>query len=375
MFLEDVHLVLRRLTVHVSGSIYGHPSPFVTPEIPPNASVDAVNSTRKCACSEAADTSPPAKRGRGRPRKVANDDVPAKAKASARRAKPKAQTKTKAVKKSNQENLPPVIDIMDSDDELEKDEGGKPRFWTAEEKTRFFEFFLGSDADAERRFKQHKVNPGHVYKRASQLFHGARTADSVKSLYVRSLDTFTWMRAFNSFTGNGGGDPDSDDPEAILKGKMRLHVARACTFGTSAKVARPVVRSSASALSDLDDDLSEDNDSSDAHIDPDLRKGALRVPKTPAAIVSEPKHAPSSAFRKQVNGSFSGLGEFMKIKVATEEKKTTMLDAKLALDRERLEMDKAKGKIDMAERVLAMPGASNEVKERVNAYLLDYFAN
>jgi hypothetical protein len=65
----------------------------------------------------------------------------------------------------------------------------------------------------------------------------------------------------------------------------------------------------------------------------------------------------------------------MKIKVAAEEKKTTLLDAKLALDRERSEMDKAKGKIDMAERVLAMPGASTEVKERVNAHLLDYFAN
>jgi hypothetical protein len=50
--------------------------------------------------------------------------MPAKAKARALRAKPKAQTKTKAVKKdkSNQENLPPVIDIVDSDDELEKDE-------------------------------------------------------------------------------------------------------------------------------------------------------------------------------------------------------------------------------------------------------------
>jgi hypothetical protein len=65
----------------------------------------------------------------------------------------------------------------------------------------------------------------------------------------------------------------------------------------------------------------------------------------------------------------------MKVKMVAEEKKTTMLDAKLALDRERLEMDKAKGKIDMAERVLAMPGASTEVKERVNAYLLDYFSH
>jgi hypothetical protein len=151
---------------------------------------------------------------------------------------PKPKTKPKAAKKdkSNKENLPPVIDIMDSDDELEKNEDGKPRYWTAEEKTCFFEFLFGPDADAERRFTQHKVNPGHVYKRvscfrcsrtyrpdslkASELFDGARSADSVKSLYVRSLETFTWMRAFNSFTGNGGGDPDSDDPEAILKRKI-----------------------------------------------------------------------------------------------------------------------------------------------------------
>jgi hypothetical protein len=168
----------------------GHSSPLVAPETITDASVDAVNSTRKCASSDADETSPPAKRGRGRPRKTANTDVP---------AKPKAKTKTKAAKKdkSNEENLPPAIDIVDSDDELEKNEEGKPRYWTAEEKARVFEFFLGPDADAERHFNQHKVNPGHVYKRvshfcctltygptpfkASELFDGARSADSIKS--------------------------------------------------------------------------------------------------------------------------------------------------------------------------------------------------
>ncbi|KAJ7306680.1 hypothetical protein DFH08DRAFT_1054345 [Mycena albidolilacea] len=354
---------------------HGHSSPLAAPETITDASVDVVNSTRKRASSDADETSPPAKRGRGRPRKTANADVPAKPKASAPPAKPKAKTKTKAAKKdkSNEENLPPAIDIVDSDDELEKNEEGKPRYWTAEEKTCVFEFFLGLDADAERRFNQHKVNPGHVYKRASELFDGARSADSIKSLYARSLETFTWMRAFNNFTGNGGGDPDSDDPEGILKGKIAaargsgVHVGalKPATItewekngwyelfnnrlGASAKIARPIARSSASAISDLDDDDDHDNSSSDANIDPELRKAALRVPKTPAAIVSEPKHTPSSAFRKQINSSFSGLGDFMKVKMVAEEKKATMLDAKLALDRERLEMDKAKGKIDMAE--------------------------
>jgi hypothetical protein len=68
---------------------------------------------------------------------------------------------------------------------------------TGQRKARVFEFFLGPDADAERRFNQHKVNPGHVYKwvsrfcytitygptpfKASELFDGARSADSIKS--------------------------------------------------------------------------------------------------------------------------------------------------------------------------------------------------
>ncbi|KAJ7895810.1 hypothetical protein B0H13DRAFT_1885420 [Mycena leptocephala] len=131
-------------------------------------------------------------------------------------------------------------------------------------------------------------------------------------------------------------------------------------LGTSAKVARKVVRSSASAISDLDDDSSE----SDANIHPKLRKAA--VPKTPAAIVSEPKHAPSSAFRKQVTNSFSGLGDFMKMKAAAEEKKASVLDARLVIvEREKLEMDK---------RRESMAGASDEAKVAANTFLLNLFS-
>jgi hypothetical protein len=40
------------------------------------------------------------------------------------------------------------------------------------------------------------------------------------------------MHAFNSFTGNGGGDPDSDDPEATLKDKIAAARGSGLHFGS-----------------------------------------------------------------------------------------------------------------------------------------------
>ena len=38
--------------------------------------------------------------------------------------------------------------------------------WTNAEKTKLFEWFLGSDSeDQQRRFDKHKKNPGHIYKK------------------------------------------------------------------------------------------------------------------------------------------------------------------------------------------------------------------
>jgi len=204
------------------------------------------------------------------------------------------------------------------------------------------------------------------------------------------------MRAFDGFTGNGGGDADSDDPTAILKSK--LGAARKASlpigslkpatimewekngwsdlfnnrFGASAKVSREVVRNSATAISDLDDDSGDD---SDVNIHPELCKPVPRAPQTPAATVSEPKHTPSSTFRKQVTSSFGNLGELMKMKMVAEEKKASVLDARLNLEREKLEMDKAKGKVEMAHTVLSTPGASDQVKEAANAWLLTLFSS
>ncbi|KAJ6579304.1 hypothetical protein B0H10DRAFT_2342839 [Mycena sp. CBHHK59/15] len=308
---------------------------------------------------------------------------------------------TKAPKKADQENIPPPIELADSDDEIERSADGKVRYWKPSEKTRVFTFILGLDTEGERRFNQHKTNPGRVYKRVRR-FHAMLlrsnsrvTVPRLKSMFEHALKAFGWMRAFDGFTGNGSGDADSDDPTAILKSKLSaarkaglpiggLSPAKILEwekngwsdlfnnrFGTSAKVSRAAVRNSASPISDHDNDSGDD---SDIYIHPELRKPAPRVQQTPAATVSEPKHTPSSNFRKQVTHSFGNLGEIMKMKMVSEEKKASVLESRLNLDREKLEMDKTKGKVEMAHTVLSTPGASDEVKEAANAWLLTVFS-
>ena len=153
------------------------------------------------------------------------------------------------------------------------------------------------------------------------------------------------------------------------------------SLGTSAKVVREVIRNSASAISDLEDGFGDSDHDSDRNIDPELLKQSRAaaaaprtVPKTPAATVSEAKHTPLSNFRKQTNSSFGNIGEFMKMKMVSEDKKIIALDAKLQLEREKLELEKAKGKVDIARDVLAMAGASEQAKEAANAYLISLFS-
>ncbi|KAJ6528963.1 hypothetical protein B0H19DRAFT_1333663 [Mycena capillaripes] len=207
------------------------------------------------------------------------------------------------------------------------------------------------------------------------------------------------------------GDADSDDPSAILK---KLDAARTAglpigtlkpavletwenhgwrdlftqRLGTSAKVSRDIVRNSASALSDRDDDDDESSDG-DSMVDPTLcAQGSVSVRsvktpasgKNPGATVSEPKHTPASKFRAQANNSLGNMGEFMKVKMLSEDKKAQMMDAKLGLDKAKLELEKQKveldtqrGKVEMARTVLAMEGTTAEVKNACNTFLLSLF--
>lgn len=163
------------------------------------------------------------------------------------------------------------------------------------------------------------------------------------------------------------------------------------SLGTSAKVTREVVRNSASTLSDV-----EDNDktlNSDDNMDPLIiaesrtaQTATTGPPKTPAsrkdlaAIVTEPKHTPASHFRTQATSSFGNMGEYMKVKMASEDKKSKVLEAKLQLDQAKFELDQEKAKtdaqkakLDMAQRVMSMDGASEEVKTAANQFLLSLF--
>jgi hypothetical protein len=179
------------------------------------------------------------KRRPGRPRgsnAVKNHNVAAKVAA-------KAPAKTKKRKDSgNEENIPPPlldaspIDIIDSDSEIDDDTGGR-KLWTDPEKTDFFKFILGPGAAGDHRFEQHKKNPVHVYKRvrsrfrlyhshanrsqaSEMVFNNKRSHKAIAGLWKRSIETYAYIKAFESFTGNGGGDPDCDDPEGILKSKL-----------------------------------------------------------------------------------------------------------------------------------------------------------
>ncbi|KAJ7687047.1 hypothetical protein B0H17DRAFT_1203899 [Mycena rosella] len=285
------------------------PEAYMHPPPDPVPATLAVPSPGRSSPSVASSPSPPKKRGRGRPPGLGKKDANTVAKAAAKAAKAKATVKTR--KKAKQpsrtelkENDDPntganiAINISDSENE----ELCSKRRWTNVEKTKVYTCVLAFDPNGDRCFVQLQTSPNHVWKRAEELvFSSTRTESSIKSLWTRSMDTFTWMIAFEKFTANGGGDPDSDNPTAILKGcidsareaglvigGLKPETITAWhengwwdlfndRLGANAKVTRTVVRNSASALSDPEDDpVFHDSD----NIDPQLR---IDKPAPPAS--------------------------------------------------------------------------------------------
>ncbi|KAJ7229783.1 hypothetical protein GGX14DRAFT_383747 [Mycena pura] len=397
---------------------YGNPYPTFVGSPTPEASAGSFQGINSSPSPPAA----PVKRGRGRPpnpetvkRRAA---VNSAAKAVAKATKPKSPKKNFKKKptrsrKADKENVPlpseDPINISDSEDETEY---GTKSHWSAIERSQFYRFLLGPGAAGDRRFEQHKTDPTHVYRRAEELlFSGTRSVKAIRSLWKRSMDTFQWMLVFESYTGNGGVDPDSDDPVVILKSRLAGARTAGLTLGSlrpetinewrangwwdlfndrlgqSAKVTRETVRNSASALSDQEDNDTVNQDS-DNNIDPHLLEesraaqttGALNTPapcKPASATVSEPKHTPASRFRTH---SFGNMGDFIKLKMESEEKKTKAYEAKLELDqakfqleRERAALDEKKAKADMARMVMSTDGMTDEVKAAANNFLLNLF--
>jgi hypothetical protein len=75
------------------------------------------------------------------------------------------------------------------------------------------------------------------------------------------------------------------------------------------------------------------------------------------------------------------MGDLVKMKMKSEENKVNALEAKLAiewekpdLEKERVELDKTKGKVEMAGMVLKMNGVDDEVKGAANEFLKTLFS-
>ncbi|KAJ7742545.1 hypothetical protein B0H16DRAFT_1693734 [Mycena metata] len=252
-----------------------HPAPSAPTEHARSRSPDLAPSPAKA----------PVKRGRGRPpgsgkkKKVAAKTA---AKVAVVKSKAPSVKQAKKSKKTDEEKENQVpIDIDDSDSEAEG--GNKYTHWADSEKTDVFSFILAFDDTGNHRFEQLKKNPARVFKRASEILFpaGNRSVKSIQNLWTRSMDTYTWIRAFEGFTGNGGGDPDSEDPTAILahrlvaarKASLSVGKLKAETivlweqqgwlelsngrYGNNAKVTRTVVRNSASAISDIEDNADD----------------------------------------------------------------------------------------------------------------------
>ncbi|KAJ7312840.1 hypothetical protein DFH08DRAFT_821687 [Mycena albidolilacea] len=268
---------------------------------------------------------------------------------------------------------PPVYELSDNNDDNVKADGGK--CWPNPVHGHFFHFLLADMPEGAKCFKQHQTNPGHVYSQA---------------MYGRTIDTFTWMRAFNDFTGNGGGNTNCNNPEAILKSKLKA--ARAGSQHLRSRSQRPLPNGRIVGGMNYSGVILEQarrlhTPSFKALPLPSLTSTTTVLSSTVLMLiltpcfVSEPKHVPSSSLRKQANILFSSMGDLVKIKMKSKENKVNALEKKLAIEQEKLdlekvrvELDKTKGKVKMVWMLLEMNGVDDEVKGAANEFLKTLFS-
>ena len=114
------------------------------PEVPPDGGINDPTSKTPIKASIGGTT-----RKRGRPRTDSVEGGPGKAK----------KGRTRKGQATEKENRPPkVVDVDEQDVFL-----AKGRVWSAEDKTKFFEWFLGPDGDEI--FTIHKTNPERAFQK------------------------------------------------------------------------------------------------------------------------------------------------------------------------------------------------------------------
>lgn len=138
------------------------PTPAVIPgPAPPTADSNPCETRKRGPPSEAEPPEAPKRRGPGRPRKNPTANDKSKKTGSPRRKRAKTTHGNAGVEKENQpvEITAQVIDVAsDSEDEPTS------KRWPVTDRDKFFKFLLGQDAEGDKRFEQHKKNPGHVYE-------------------------------------------------------------------------------------------------------------------------------------------------------------------------------------------------------------------
>ncbi|KIM79610.1 hypothetical protein PILCRDRAFT_89994 [Piloderma croceum F 1598] len=210
--------------------------------------------------------------------------------ASTAHIKPKSAKKLK-MKNNNKENQPPMCAVK------AKKERAAIREASAAAAVDHNEIFA-----LNGQFNKLKKNPGYIFKKAvKELFPGGFSLGSVKSQFERSLKTFNWIMAFESFTGGGGDadlcDENLDDEQIASSEDYKM-------YGKAPKVTHAVVQNSAVLVSD-DESFSDEE---------------LATPaKLPAShIVSEPKHTLATQFHASTALSLATIGTYLEQKMAFE---------------------------------------------------------
>jgi hypothetical protein len=150
-------------------------------------------------------------------------------------------------------------------------------------------------------------------------------------------------------------------------------------LGKSSKVTRPVIRNSATPLSDIestpvDSDSSADEKPSHSHSRSNSPKPKLVKSSQPSKSskgkskdssrkVSEVKHQSANGFREDSRKSISSLDRLVDLKAHAEEMKIQRIAAQQVVE-------ESQRKLEVAKLALGMENVSDEVKAKANDILL-----
>ncbi|KAI1781692.1 hypothetical protein LXA43DRAFT_1069880 [Ganoderma leucocontextum] len=122
-------------------------------------------------------------------------------------------------------------DLKDSDVDAEDGEGSGPAGarrskWLQADRTKLYEYILGSDADDI--FALLQVNRKRVFKKAVAIlaFSGEYTATAAQKHFARALQTYRWIVAATGTTG-GAGDVDAGTDRMVAMRKFTSQLTKA----------------------------------------------------------------------------------------------------------------------------------------------------